>query len=151
MIRGGFDWRYPADSPEMQFNVDLGNRVEGLKSLRIRFGGVNLSFAHLSHIIPVFEPGMYDLSFYLRADGLTTDQTPYFSIQGYSDASCAAGGSGKFPATSAWSKVSVPFEVKEGCKAIQLTLKRDPSKKFDNKLKGTLWLDGIAIYRTKKQ
>jgi tetratricopeptide (TPR) repeat protein len=150
-IRGGFDWRYPDDSPEMQFLIDLDNRVEGLKSLRIRFGGANLSFAHLSQIVPVFEPGMYDLDFFLRTDGLTTDQTPYLSIQGYPDASYAVGGSGKFPATSAWSKVTVPFAIKDGCKAIQLILKRDPSKKFDNKLKGALWLDGIAIYRAGKQ
>jgi tetratricopeptide (TPR) repeat protein len=149
MIRGGFDWRYPADSPETQFLIDLGNRVEGLKSLCIKFGGANLSFAHLRQIVPVFEPGTYCMDFYLRADGLTTDQTPYLFIQGFPDASGAAARSEKFPATSAWSKVSVPFNVKEGCKAIELILRRDPSSKFDNKLKGSLWLDGIAIYRTR--
>jgi tetratricopeptide (TPR) repeat protein len=149
MIRGGFDWRYPADSSEMQFLVDMDNRVDGLKSLRVKFGGTNLSFSHLSQIVPVFEPGMYVLDYYQRTDGLTTDQTPYLSIRGYPDASCAAARSGNFPSTSAWSQVSVPFSVKEGCKAIELILRRDPSSKFDNKLKGALWLDGVAIYRTR--
>jgi tetratricopeptide (TPR) repeat protein len=147
MIHGGFDWRYPADSPEMQFLIDLDNRVEGLKSLCLKFGGANLSFSHLRQIVPVFEPGAYVLDYYLRTDGLTTDQTPYLSIQGYPDASGAAARSEKFPATSAWSEVSAPFNVKENCKAIELIVRRDPSSKFDNKLKGSLWLDGVAIYR----
>jgi hypothetical protein len=150
MIHGGFDWRYPADSPETQFLVDLDNRVEGLKSLCIRFGGANLSFANLRQIVQVFAPGAYVLDYYLRTDGLTTDQTPYWSIQGYPDASGAAARSEKFPSTSAWSKVSASFNVKENCKAIELALRRDPSSKFDDKLKGSLWLDGVAIHRAGK-
>jgi tetratricopeptide (TPR) repeat protein len=149
MIRGGFDWRYPADSPETQFRIDLDNRVEGLKSLCVKFGGANLSFTNLRQIVPVFEPGAYVLDYYLRTDGLTTDQTPYLSIQGYPDASGAAARGDKFPATSAWSKISAPFNVKENCKAIELILRRDPSSKFDNKLEGSLWLDGVSIYRVR--
>lgn len=151
MLRGGFDWRYPADSREMQFLIDLHNRVEGLKSLRITFGGANLSFSHLSQIVPIFEPGAYNLDYYVRTDGLTTDQTPYFSIHGYPEAACAEGRSGNLPGMTAWSKVSVPFIVKEGCKAVELTLRRDPSSKFDNRLKGSLWLDGVAIYQLNRQ
>jgi hypothetical protein len=29
-------------------------------------------------------------------------------------------------------------------------LRRDPSSKFDDKLKGSLWLDGVAIHRAGK-
>jgi tetratricopeptide (TPR) repeat protein len=149
MIRGGFDWRYPSDSPDMQFQIDMDNRVDGFKSLRIKFGGANLSFSHLSQIVPIFEPGTYDLDFFLRTDGLTTDQTPFLSIRGYPDASCAAARSENFPPTSVWSKVSVPFTIKEGCNAIELVLRRDPSSKFDNKLKGALWLDNVTIGRVR--
>jgi hypothetical protein len=145
MIRDGFDWRYPADSSEMQFRIDRNNRVDGLKSMRVTFGDTNISFGHLRHIVPVFEPGTYRLDYYLRTDGLTTDQTPYMSVQGYPDASCATGRSNNFPHVTAWSKVTVPFTVKEGCKAVELKLRRDRSSKFDNQLKGSLWLDGVAI------
>jgi tetratricopeptide (TPR) repeat protein len=147
IAHGGFGWRYPDEAPNMQFHIDLNNRVEGLKSLCVQFGGANLSFSHLRQIVPVFEPGMYELNYYLRTEGLTTDQMPYLSIQGYPDASCAEARSNPFPATSAWSQVSLPFTVKQGCKAIDLILRRDPSSKFDNRLKGSLWLDSVGIYR----
>jgi hypothetical protein len=41
--------------------------------------------------------------------------------------------------------MSCPFVVKENCKAIQFVLRRDPSSKFDNQIKGSLWLGGISI------
>ena len=45
-----------------------------------------------------------------------------------------------------WGRKSYPFLVKENCKAIQLILQRDPSSKFDNLIKGFLWLDAISIH-----
>jgi hypothetical protein len=145
LLRGGFDWRYP-EIPEVQFQIDIGNRMDGLKSLRVTFAGANVSSGYLYQIVPIPKPGPYRLDFYLRTEGLTTDQTPYISIKGFPDADGAAGRSSLFPSTTPWSKISVPFLPKEGCRAIQLSLERSVSSKFDNKIKGSLWLDGVTIF-----
>lgn len=145
ILRGGFDWRYP-DMREVQIQIDLNNRMEGLKCLRVTFGGLNIGFAHLSQIVPIPSPGSYVLEFYLRTEGLTTDQTPYLSIQGYPVASGASLRTELFPESTQWKKISLPFAVKDNCKAVQLTLRRDPSSKFDNQIKGSLWLDGFSIH-----
>lgn len=144
ILRGGFDWRYP-DMKDVQFEVDLNNRMEGLKGFKVTFGGTNIQFSHLSQIIPIPNPGSYVLDFYLRTEGLTTDQTPYFEIQGYLGASGALLRTDRFPESTPWKKLSFPFVASDKCKAIQLVLRRDPSSKFDNQIKGSLWLDNISI------
>jgi tetratricopeptide (TPR) repeat protein len=144
ILGGGFDWRYQ-DSPGVQFRIDTNNRMHGLKSLQVQFGDVNISSIFFYQIVPILEPGPYQLDFYLRTEGLTTDQTPFIAIQRYRDEGGAAARSVPFPATTAWSKISVPFTANKGCKAVLLTLQRNKSSKFDNQIKGSLWLDGFAL------
>lgn len=147
MLQGGFDWRYH-DTEALRFRIDTANRMEGLKSLHMTFGGENLASAFLHQILPIPEAGPYQVDFYLRTDGLTTDQLPYFLIRGYPDAAGASARSDFFPATADWSKVSVPFVAIPGCSAVHLILLRNSSSKFDNKIKGSLWLDGFTVRRS---
>jgi tetratricopeptide (TPR) repeat protein len=142
--QGGFDWRYP-EIPEAKFQIDIGTRIEGLKSLRVTFESANISTTRLYQVVPVPEPGDYLLEFYVQTAGLTTDQLPYFLIQGFPDGSGASARTAPFPATATWSKISVPFSVKQGCQAVTLTLVRNRSEKFDNQIKGSLWLDNVTI------
>lgn len=145
ILHGGFDWRYPG-MQDVRFQVELNKGTEGANCFRVTFGGTNISFSHLSQIIPIPSPGSYVLDFYLRTEGLTTDQTPYIVIQGYPEGSGASLRTEPFPESTGWKKMSYPFVVKENCKAIQFILRRDPSSKFDNQIKGSLWLDGISIH-----
>jgi hypothetical protein len=146
ILRGGFDWRYP-DNPEVRFRVDAVNRMDQLKSLQVTFGNANISTGHLYQIVPIMKSGTYQLDFYLQTDSLTTDQLPYLIIAGFPDASGASARSDFFPATTSWRKMSVLFTVKRGCDAIQLSLQRNRSGKFDNQITGTLWLDGFVLSR----
>jgi tetratricopeptide (TPR) repeat protein len=145
ILQGGFDWRFPK-MPDVQFRIDLSERIDGLKSLKLTFEAANISFAHLSQIIPTLKPGNYQLDYFLRTEGLTTDKTPYFVIQGYPSPDETFYRTDPFPASTQWRKASLVFTVKENCKAVQLILRRDPSSKFDNQIKGSLWLDGISIH-----
>jgi tetratricopeptide (TPR) repeat protein len=147
-LRGGFGWRYP-EMKAVKFQIDLEDRLEGLKCMKITFGGTNIAFSHLSQIVPVPGPGNYILEYFLKAEGLSTDQTPYFGVTGYPEPGCVSFRSGMFPASTTWRKETAKFTVDAGCPAIRLTLQRDTSAKFDNELKGTLWLDNIKIYAAK--
>jgi tetratricopeptide (TPR) repeat protein len=144
ILQGGFDWRYPV-TPEVSFQIDSGDRMDNLKSLHATFGDANISSIFLSQIVPLTGPGRYQLNFYLKTKDLTTDQLPYLSIDGFPDAALASARSDFFPATTSWSIVSVPFIANHGCKAVKLSLQRNRSAKFDNQIKGTLWLDGFVL------
>jgi len=144
ILQGGFDWRYQ-NSPAVQFSIDAGIRVDNLKSLRVTFNGANLSSDFLNQIIPVLVSGSYLLSCFLKTEGLTTDQMPFILVRGYPDASAVTTRSAPFPATTDWVKLSIPFAVAEGRRAVQIALRRDKSSKFDNQIRGSFWLDGISI------
>ena len=144
ILQGGFDWRF-RDVENVQFQPDLKTRMERLRSLRVTFTGSNLSLSDPHQYIPVPAPGNYQLEFYVRTENITTDQTPYLSIRGYPDAAGADMKKNPFPPSSDWIKQWSLFTVHEKCRAIVLSLRRDPSAKFDNQIKGSLWLDGISI------
>jgi tetratricopeptide (TPR) repeat protein len=145
ILNGGFDWRH-LDIPSIQFQVDAGNRMQGLKSLRVQFGDANLASILLCQVIPIPKSGPYQLDFYLRTEGLTTDQMPYISVGDYREASRVFARSTSFPPTAAWSKFTVPFTANDDCKVVLLALQRERSIKFDNQIKGNLWLDGFTIH-----
>ena len=144
ILQGGLDWRY-RDLPELKFQIDIENRMAGLKSLRADFGNANISGENLYQIVPIMSPGDYVLDFYIKTKDLTTDQMPYLLIQGYPEPGCASAQSSFFPSTTSWIKLSLPFIAKEGCKAVRLSLMRNKSIKIDNRINGSLWLDEIAI------
>jgi len=146
ILRGGWDWRL-SDSHEFEFQQDLEDPMDGLRSLKFIFGGTNVNFAHLSQIIPTLVPGTYELEFYIKTENLTTDQRPYIEVQGFPDPQGSAAKTDMFPESSAWKKYSVPFTVKTGTKAVRLLLRREASQKFDNQIKGTLWLDKFSVRR----
>ena len=144
ILRGGFDWRYN-DTPTVQYRIDTANRMQGLKSLRLTFQEENVASGFLYQIVPVPEPGSYQMDVFLRTDGLTTDQLPFLSVQGYPNASGASARSDFFKPSAEWSKLSLPFDVQPRCKAIMVLLLRNKSSKFDNAIKGSLWLDGFSL------
>jgi hypothetical protein len=148
ILRGGFDWR-SQEGPSIQFRVDTTNRMEGLKSLHVQFEGENIGASFLYQIVPIFEAGAHQLDLFLRTKDLTTDQTPFVLIQGYPDGAAVSVRSDGFPPSSEWSKISVPFAVDSGCKAIVLALHRNRSSKFDNAIKGELWIDGVVLRRVR--
>jgi tetratricopeptide (TPR) repeat protein len=143
-LNGGFDWRNPERSA-VKLSIDTTNRMQGLKSLKATFQSENFSYAFLSQIVPVPEAGSYQLDFCLRAEGLTTDQLPYLALQSYPETTGIYATSSNVPSATEWRKVTIPFTVKPGCNAILLQFQRNQSAKFDNALKGTLWLDGFSL------
>ena len=144
ILRGGLDWRYP-ETTDVRFRVDSGSRMDKLRSLHITFGEANISSGFLSQIVPIPKPGRYTLGFYVRTEGLTTDQLPYAAIQGYPDPAGTSARSACVSPSEGWSKVSIPFTVSENCRAIELVLRRDRSSRFDCQIKGSMWLDGFVI------
>jgi len=149
ILGGGFDWRYSATA-DVESATDLSDKIDGLKSLRLTFGGTNINLSNLRQIVPILVPGSYLFEFYAKTENLTTDQRPYILIQGFPETQAATLKTEFLPESSHWQKYSFPFAVKAGAKALEIVLRRDPSQKLGNQLKGSLWLDKVSI-RTQDQ
>ncbi|MBW2707670.1 MAG: hypothetical protein JRD04_00025 [Deltaproteobacteria bacterium] len=145
MANGPFDWRFSRQGPGWKIARVAGMASEGSYSLAIAFDGKeNASFAHLSQIVPV-EPGVsYRLTAWWKGRDLSTNQGPFLEIYGHD----AKGLHVKGPmllGTRGWEEVALEFTTPDDCHAVVVRLRRAPSRKLDNKIGGTVWLDGFGL------
>lgn len=142
---GPFGWRFSRQGPGWKVERVAGIAGEGGYSLSVVFDGKkNVSFSHLTQIIPV-EPGVsYRLTALWKGDDITTDQGPYLEIYGHD----AKGLHAKGPmllGTRDWEEVGIEFTAPDDCHAVVVRLRRVPSRKLDNQIEGTVWLDEFEL------
>jgi len=149
LCNGGFGWR-AAVSPHLEFRDCPAPRFRGLRSLRIDFDGTeNVSGPFLRQYVWLEKPGAYQLEYAILTDRLTGDQGPYFQID--------ALGAGLVPTVlvqgprhleeSDWRLINVPFMVAQAGTLVELTCRRDRSRKIDPVLGGRMWLDAVHFRR----
>ena len=142
----GFDWRYTADNKgKWVIRRTMLDVLAGTHSLKIMFEGKeNISFAHLYQIVPVVPLTPYWLSYRWRSKDITTDQGPFIDIYGYDCKGLYCMGD-MMLGTNDWQEQGIEFSVPENCHAVVIRLRRMPSRRFDNKIEGTLWLDNFKL------
>jgi hypothetical protein len=157
-LNGGFDWRViPVQGAAV--TVDASTGVDGSKSLRISFYGTqNLDYAHVLQYVPVTPNTSYKFSAYMRAQGITTDSGPRFVLQEafdpatLVDVSSEAANPIRFSIstenltnTSDWSPHHLEFKTTGNTRLLIVKVARPPSRKFDNKLAGTVWIARVSL------
>jgi len=145
MANGPFDWRFSRQGSGWKIERVAGMASEGSYSLAVAFDGKkNASFHHLSRIVPV-EPGRsYRLTAWWKGRDLSTDQGPFLEVYGHD----AKGLHVKGPmllGTRDWEKMSLKFTTPDDCHAVVVRLRRVPSRKLDNKIGGTVWVDDFRL------
>ncbi len=142
----GFDWRYTPDQKnKWTIRRSMTSAADGAYCLTIRFEGKeNISFFHLYQIVPVKPETRYLLTFKWRSRDLTTDQGPFVDIYGYGCDGLYAKGP-MMLGTHVWQKQGIEFTAPKACYAVVVRLHRQPSKRFDCKIAGRLWLDDFKL------
>jgi len=142
---GGLDWRW-VTPPGVAIDFDAAPPAHGPRSLRLEFGGgSNLALNEPSQFVPV-EPGRtYHFHATMRTEGITTESGLRFVL---TDANHGAGASLVTEGlTGSHSWTNVEGDVTTGAEThfLLLRLHRDPSRLFDNKLSGTLWVADVSL------
>jgi hypothetical protein len=83
----------------------------------------------------------------LKAEKLTTNQRPYLEVAGYK-CKIPPARTAIMAESQDWSSFDLEFAVTEGCEAVQVRVRRDPSNHLDNLLAGDLWLRDLKIEET---
>jgi hypothetical protein len=134
-LNGGFDWRY-ASSDDAEVRRDTTTVKSGMASLLVTFGGKqNPNYADVWHYLPLEKGRTYVLKFWMKTDSISTNEGMYVTVDGKA--------SEKQLGTTYWQEFSIPFTATSDL--VQVVLRRDSSKKFDNLLKGKVWLDGFNV------
>ena len=139
------DWHSSALPDGVQLTWALGEGHSGGHSLRLDFDAQqNISFNHI-YQEAIMEPGRYEFMAFVKARQLTTDQGVGFHIFDLEVPArldiTVPPASGTMP----WTEQKITFLVPPPTRLLRIELRREPSRKFDNKIKGTLWVDSVKL------
>ena len=146
VTQDGFDWRYSSQRNGLwKIERVTSPTYKGSYVLEVSFAGLeNISFHHLYQIIPVEPQNSYRLLYSWQSREITTDQGPFVEIYGYDCKGLYHKGP-MINGTHDWQAETVEFVPPEGCQAVVMRLRRLPSKRFDSKISGTVWLDDFRL------
>jgi tetratricopeptide (TPR) repeat protein len=152
ITRRGFDWRYAEDKKKnWEIRQVLSTVSDESHALRIWFAGEeNIAFHHLYQIVPVKPQEPYRLSYRWKSKWITTDQGPFVEILGYDQKGLHHKGP-MIKGTNLWHTETLEFTPPEDCNAVVVRLRRLPSRRFDSKIAGSLWLDDFKLEKLKAE
>lgn len=142
----GFDWRLGREPAERwRLRRAWGEGRGSTHALRLDFfGKENLGFQHAWQIVPVTPGEPLRLRWWWRAQGLTTDQGPFVEVASY-DTPGLSLRSPMLLGSAGWREETLDLIPPEGCHAVLVRLRRLPSRRFDSRIGGTLWLDDFVL------
>ena len=131
----GFDWRF-ASNDHAEARRDTTTAKDGLASWLVTFDGTeNLDYSGLVHWIPTTKGRRYNLSFWMKTEAISTNEGMFIEVDGQA--------SEKQVGTTYWQQFTIPFTASSDL--VTVRLRRVPSRKFDNMLKGKVWLDMFEL------
>jgi tetratricopeptide (TPR) repeat protein len=145
LLNGAFDWREDPVSGA-RFSSDRDVVHSGGYALRITFdGSANLDFQNLWQVSPVEPRHRYHFSAYLRLEGISTDSGVRFLIHDASHPVALQILTPNIAGSQPWSLVAADLVTGPETHLLAIALRRVPSWKFDNKLRGTVWVDDVSL------
>ncbi len=141
-----FDWRLsPADGVKLEMDGSVLH--SGRRSLRVELEGKeNLSYGGVAQRTVVRE-GTYRVRAYAKTEGLSTDRGLAVRVYDVESPGRLDVRTEELTGTNEWRLLEKTFTAGRGTQLIEVQLSREPSLKFDNKIRGTLWLDGVTLER----
>ena len=140
---GGFDWRIYPSSGNL-ISISPAPESSGYV-LKLDFDGTeNLDFRGLRQLVTVPGPGPYRLKYRVRAEGLSTEEGLYFQITDHSGERTLLR-TRQILKSIPWRTESAAFTVPPGVSSVWLLLRRNISRRIDNRFRGRLWLDAVRL------
>jgi tetratricopeptide (TPR) repeat protein len=139
-----FDWMIdPASGAAIGF--DRGVHYSGTRSLRLQFDGTqNVSNIGVRQTV-FLKPGRYRLEAYFRTTEITTDEGVALSVVDSEAPKRLSFTTEGMLGSNNWQLVEHTFQVLPGTGLLQVSLVRKPSLRFDNLIRGTVWIDHVSI------
>jgi hypothetical protein len=144
----GFDWRHWGNRDgKWEIKRIGGQTADGDYALRIDFAGHdNIAFEHLFQIFTVTPGARYRLAYAWQSRSITSDQGPFVEVFSYDVKGLYQAGP-MLTGNHKWHEASIEFKAPETCHAAVVRLRRRQSMRFDNKIRGTLWIDHFQLHQ----
>jgi len=144
---GGLGWRWQANA-----NIGVGITFDGVptslgvRSVRLQFnGGTNLGLSQPAQYIAVEPSHSYHFHAYIRTEEISTESGVRFSVSDPNHDRALDLESENLTGSHPWTAVELDFVSPPATHFLLVALLRTPSRLFDNKLSGTVWIADIAL------
>lgn len=136
------DWRAKQSDAYEIIPLMTSSGSKRNKGLKFDFKGTeNINFNGFQQLVIVEPEVEYELSFKARSEEISTEQGLYFEVAAGSVLLQTEQILGTTPLTEYSSRFKVPSDQS----LVAVRLRRRPSRRIDNKLRGTLWLETVKL------
>jgi tetratricopeptide (TPR) repeat protein len=143
---GGFSWFISGAFHTVQIGIDSQEKHSGNRSLRLAFDGKsNVSFVDVCHYVPVQPSAPYRFSAWVRTNGLTTDQGIRFQLHSLGTLDTLTVFTPEVHGTVPWTPIELRWSSGKDVLELQVCVVRFPSERDDGKIRGTAWVDDVAL------
>jgi tetratricopeptide (TPR) repeat protein len=144
----GYAWRFSngaSDADRAQISFDPRHMHSGKRSLRVSFdGSSDVDFRNVCQTVPVEAGTPYELSGWMAAKDLTTDQGVLLELKPRAGGAPAAS-TEQMHGTQDWTHVTTVWGGAREAQEMEICLHREASDEEDNKIRGTVWVDDVAL------
>jgi tetratricopeptide (TPR) repeat protein len=141
---GGYSWLFPEVSRNVQISIDAQEKHSGNHSLRLTFDGKSIvTSTQICHYVPVSPSTSYSLSAWMKTREVTTDQGIRIQLLGAQDTSVAI--TPELHGSEPWTRIQIPWSSGKNVQEVQVCLVRFLSDQLENRIKGTVWVDDVAL------
>lgn len=138
------DWKLRAADGATAIR-ESGTAHAGAGCLRVQFlGRTNVAYEHAGQVV-VVEPGAYRFRAFIKTSGISTDQGVRFRIGDPAAPGRLEAITEGYTGSRDWTEVSRVIQVPAGTRLVTVQVVRQASMKFDNKIRGTAWVDDVAL------
>lgn len=140
-----YTWVFSPSAHGVSIRADCQEKHSGSCSLRVTFDGQsNLQFNDVCHIVPVQPSTAYEFSAWVHTRSLSTDQGVHFILHDLSPTAVAVTTADARGSVDWW-QITTRWVAPAGAQEAQVCLARSASDQSDNKIRGTLWVDDVAL------
>jgi hypothetical protein len=144
-LNGGLGWRW-LEIPGASFSFDAVRPRSGSRCLQIDFdGSTNLDFQHLLQYVVVEPNTRYRFGAWLRLEGISTDSGLFFRVYDHPSGAAVNLSTPDLIGTVPWMETELEFTTGPQTRLLVIALRRGTSRKLDNKLRGSIWIDDVSL------
>ncbi len=146
VTRGGYSWLFPEGLRNVQISIDAQEKHTGNHSLRLTFDGKSIvSSTEICHYVPVQPLTSYRFSAWVKTRAVTTDQGVRFQLGSLGTEDTSVAVTPDVHDSERWTRIELPWSSGNGVQELQICLVRLLSDQLENKIKGTTWVDDVAL------
>src|SRR5882762_6658298 len=143
---GGFSWLFPEGFRGVQIGIDTQEKHSGNHSLRLGFDGKSVvTSMDICHYVPVSPSTSYVFSAWVKTRAVTTDQGVRFQLRSLGAPDNSVAVTPEVHGSEPWTHIEIPWSSGKDVQEVQVCLVRFLSDQLENKIKGTTWVDDVAL------